>query len=544
MKKYFLFLLLITSNLFAQDFSGGIKYGIRQIYDYSGNSLQSKLITVPERVDGKNDFQNSVFDSYNPYASYLRWSFIDTVAINDYIMISADGLYGIVSWNLNSKRVSLYGNNNNTPVWEYTTPAAGWFSPVAISDTAGCIAVSSYHNILLFTRQSNVPFFNFDLTTLPDTGIAGAIDITGNGKFIIASSNRTDSSSIFCFNTGSSIPVWKVKVPTQYYIEGINISGNDSVVIISNINTFWVFNTFTGILRYQGTTPFNNQTTQGISGDGSVIAIVDHNGYLRTFQWNGITYNLLWQHQEPPGTYYNWMTSVDISYDGEFIACGTLNFLSSSTFDGKVKLFNSTNSTPIWTYTGLGDLVTAVAFSKNAKFLTAASWGDIANTRDDFVAFKIPGFQPVPIYSYNTPGSLYTCSISDDGTSVITGGKGVHARIAGNGGELYNIFIDTSSGSSGVNNNNSVPLSFKLYQNYPNPFNNQTRIEFDIPKSGFYKISVFDILGREVKVLVNNNYKEGNYSVLFNCENLSSGIYYYKITSDKFIDVKRMVFLK
>ncbi|HEY5122191.1 MAG TPA: T9SS type A sorting domain-containing protein [Ignavibacteria bacterium] len=544
MKKYLLFLLLITSNLFSQDLSGNIKYGIRQIYDFSGNSLQSKLITIPERIDGKTDFQNSVFDFYNPNASYLRWSFMDPVAINDYIMMSANGQYGVVSWGLNSKRISLYGNGNNTPIWEYTTSNEGWFSPVAISDTAGYIAVSAYHNILLFTRQNNVPVFNFDLTTLSDTGIAGAIDITSNGKFFICSSNRTDSSSIFGFNTGSSIPVWKVKVQTQYYIEGINISGNDSVVVISNINTFWVFNTFTGILRYQGTTPFNNQTTQGISGDGSVIAIVDHHGYLRTFQWNGSTYNLLWQHQEPPGVYYNWMTSVDVSYDGTLISCGTLNFLTASTFDGKVKLFNTTNSTPIWTYAGLGDLVTAVAFSKNAKILTAASWGDIANANNDFVAFKVPGFQSTPIYTYNTPGSLYTCSISGDGSSVITGGKGVHARVAGNGGELYNIFIDTTSGASGVNNNNSVPLSFKLYQNYPNPFNNQTRIEFDIPKSGFYKISVFDILGREVKELVNDNYKEGNYSVLFNGENFSSGIYYYKISSDKFIDVKRMLLVK
>ncbi|HEY5534114.1 MAG TPA: T9SS type A sorting domain-containing protein [Ignavibacteria bacterium] len=542
MKMYLLLLLLITSNLFSQDLSGENRYGTRQIYNFSGNSLQSKLITIPERVDGKNDFQNSVFDFYNPYASYLKWSFTDPFAINDYLMISANGLYGIVGWDLNSKRVSLYGNDNSTPIWEYTIPSQTWYSYVAISDTAGYIAVSAYQNILMFTRQSNVPVFNFDLTTIKDTGTAGPIDIIRNGNFIVSCANRSDSSTIFGFSKDSNISVWKCRVPTA--IQGVRISGNDSLVIVNTYSAFWVFNTFTGNLIFQGTIPYGTQMKQGISGNGNLIAIIDYHGYLRTFQWNGSTYTQLWQHQELPGTYYNWMSSVDISYDGAFIACGTLNFIDANTVDGKVKLFSSTNSTPVWTYSGLGDEVSAVAFSKNAKILTAASWGDLASTRDDFVAFRVPGNQITPIYSYNTPGSLFDCSISDDGISVITGGKKVHARAYGNGGELYNIFIDTTSGSSGIINGNTIPLSFKLYQNYPNPFNNQTRIEFDIPKSGFYKISVFDILGREVKVLINGNYKEGNYSVLFNGENLSSGIYYYKITSDIFNDVKRMVFIK
>jgi len=139
---------------------------------------------------------------------------------------------------------------------------------------------------------------------------------------------------------------------------------------------------------------------------------------------------------------------------------------------------------------------------------------------------------------------LFDCSISDDGTTVITGGKKVHARAFGYGGELYNIFIDTTSGASGVNNGNTIPLSFKLYQNYPNPFNNQTKIEYDVPKSGFYKIAVHDLLGREVQVLQNSYLKGGNYSVLFNAENLASGIYIYKISSDKFNDMKRMVYVK
>jgi hypothetical protein len=238
------------------------------------------------------------------------------------------------------------------------------------------------------------------------------------------------------------------------------------------------------------------------------------------------------------------MTAVDISYDGQYIACGTLNFVSSTETDGKIKLFHSSNATPIWTIPGLGDEVQAVAISKNSKILIGSSWGDLNSAHDDFEVFRIADMTPVPIFSINSPGSFFDCTVSDDGTSAIAGGKKVHARAFGNGGELYNVFIDTAGNTSGITNNNTVPQSFKLYQNYPNPFNNQTRIEYDVPKSGFYKIAVYDLLGREVQVLQNSYLKAGNYSVLFDANNLASGIYMYKISSDKFNDMKRMVYVK
>jgi hypothetical protein len=521
----------------------GIKYGTRQIYDFSGNSLQSKLITIPERVDGKNDLQNSVFDFYNPNASYLRWSFIDPIAIADFTKISGNGLYNIDAWDLNSKRISLYGNANSTPLWEYTSvPSQTWYNYLAISDTAGYIAAGIYQNIFIFNRQSNVPIFNFDLTVLPDTGTAGPLGITSKGNFIVACANRNDTSTIFGFSKDTNVSVWKYRVPTT--IQGVKISGNDSLVIVNTYGQVWVFKTYTGQLIFQTPNTAGTQMAQGISGNGNLIALINYQGYLRVFQWNGSTYNFLWLHQEQPGTYYNWMTAVDISYDGQYIVCGTLNFVSSTETDGKIKLFHSTSSTPIWTFPSLGDEVQAVAISKNSKILVGGSWGDLNNIKDDFEVFKIPDMQPVPIFSINSPGSFFDCTVSNDGTSAIAGGKKVHARAFGYGGELYNIFIDTTSGASGINNDNTIPLSFKLYQNYPNPFNNQTRIEYDVPKSGFYKIAVHDLLGREVQVLQNSYLKGGNYSVLFNAENLASGIYIYKISSDKFNDMKRMVYVK
>jgi hypothetical protein len=97
-------------------------------------------------------------------------------------------------------------------------------------------------------------------------------------------------------------------------------------------------------------------------------------------------------------------------------------------------------------------------------------------------------------------------------------------------------------GISGISS--SVPDKFKLYQNYPNPFNPYTTIEFDIIKRGNVRIVLYDILGKEVKTIVNEVVEPGKYRVTYSAENLASGLYFYKMTSGDFTDVKRMVIMK
>jgi hypothetical protein len=83
-----------------------------------------------------------------------------------------------------------------------------------------------------------------------------------------------------------------------------------------------------------------------------------------------------------------------------------------------------------------------------------------------------------------------------------------------------------------------------LHQNYPNPFNPSTVISWQLPVSSHIQLKVFDILGREVATIVNKNQKPGNYKFEYDGSKLSSGVYYYQIKSDKFIETKKMVILK
>jgi len=97
----------------------------------------------------------------------------------------------------------------------------------------------------------------------------------------------------------------------------------------------------------------------------------------------------------------------------------------------------------------------------------------------------------------------------------------------------------------GISDNTStMPEGFELYQNYPNPFNPVTHLEFGISDLGFVTLKVYDMLGKEVKTLVNENLKAGRYKFEFDGNNLPSGIYFYKIESGNFISTKKMMLIK
>jgi hypothetical protein len=103
-------------------------------------------------------------------------------------------------------------------------------------------------------------------------------------------------------------------------------------------------------------------------------------------------------------------------------------------------------------------------------------------------------------------------------------------------------------GSKDESKNNLIPTTYNLYQNYPNPFNPTTKIAYDIPRDAKVKLVIYDILGREVKMLVNNEFKTaGKYITEFNGSYLASGIYFARILVNEgkeFVAVKKLVLLK
>ena len=106
-------------------------------------------------------------------------------------------------------------------------------------------------------------------------------------------------------------------------------------------------------------------------------------------------------------------------------------------------------------------------------------------------------------------------------------------------------YIQSSPGPSvGIKKNHTYVDDFRLYQNYPNPFNPTTNIRFDLKKTSHVKLIVYDIIGREVALLINEKLSYGGYTVDWLVKGHPSGVYFYKLITDKYVDVKKMVLIK
>jgi subtilisin-like proprotein convertase family protein len=136
------------------------------------------------------------------------------------------------------------------------------------------------------------------------------------------------------------------------------------------------------------------------------------------------------------------------------------------------------------------------------------------------------------IFGGDNPFGIWRLKINDDAS--------------GDTGMVYAWGIQLNSNSlvSTGEINSNIPAKYELFQNYPNPFNPETSIKFHLPQSGAVKLKVFDILGKEVAVLLSEVKQAGAYEVKFNGAGLSSGVYFYKLETEMFTDVKRMLLVK
>jgi hypothetical protein len=91
---------------------------------------------------------------------------------------------------------------------------------------------------------------------------------------------------------------------------------------------------------------------------------------------------------------------------------------------------------------------------------------------------------------------------------------------------------------------NNIVTEYNLYQNHPNPFNPITNITFDVLVEGLVSLKVYNLLGQELRTLVNEKYPMGRYEVLFDGTNMPSGIYFYTMTIDGFTDTKKMLLMQ
>jgi hypothetical protein len=267
------------------------------------------------------------------------------------------------------------------------------------------------------------------------------------------------------------------------------------------------------------------------------------------------TTELKWEDTEPVG-YYPWGTGDTIVVTFDAYPGGTLDSLrvalrrAGSIAGGVYQLANSASH--------LGtllarDTATITTTSPNPYPVPYENWTTVnlkANNISTSQAFAVAFFgtpdSTVPgVMITRVPGSSayhnFTYLKASDAAPSAAGwyylGDGTNIS-------LYLIRAYVSFVTGVTKELSPVPMAFRLDQNYPNPFNPSTEISYDIPKVSRVRLSVYDILGRQVAVLVDKRQNQGHYTVSFDAAGLPTGVYFYRLSTDRNSSVKKMVVIK
>ncbi len=174
------------------------------------------------------------------------------------------------------------------------------------------------------------------------------------------------------------------------------------------------------------------------------------------------------------------------------------------------------------------------------SYVAALSWGNGTIVGYGTIKYNASGVQQW-VQTYYGPGdTAMVFSIAVDGSAnvYVTGSSdGI--------GTGYDYATIKYSQSIGIQNISSeIPSTYSLSQNYPNPFNPSTNIKFELPKSNYVTLKIYDALGREIETLVNEKLAPGTYEVDWNGSNYPSGVYFYRLMTDNFNETKKMLMIK
>ncbi len=144
--------------------------------------------------------------------------------------------------------------------------------------------------------------------------------------------------------------------------------------------------------------------------------------------------------------------------------------------------------------------------------------------------------------TFDGGSSFIETQIPNSSESVLYYDRATIFAVQGNGVYKSNFTYNNPIGIEKISS--TVPVNFSLSQNYPNPFNPETNIQFEIPKSSSVKLTIYNLIGKEIVTLINEELNPGIYKTNWNAENYPSGVYFYKLETENFSLSKKMILLK
>jgi photosystem II stability/assembly factor-like uncharacterized protein len=399
----------------------------------------------------------------------------------------------------------LYGNNMKS-----TDGGASWTNLVAGENT---YVFSSYF------LNVNTGFASMTAGSMLKTTNGG---LNWSSQLTPAAGNNIVGVHFVDANTGYAVPVFA----TDEYLKTTN-AGTDWFIVNPGINASFAdmkfVNANTGILisqsnTYRTTNAGNNWTF--IDSVGSTLLKIDFvnssTGYVSTYN--------------SPNTYFRKTTNGGANWTllPGFIPSTYLQvykfFDANTGYAAGTNMYKTTDGGNSWVSGGAtGVSAQAMHVFDANTILVGGVFGYLKKSTDGGTTFT-----NIPFISNN---GITTMSFVNAATGWIMGEGGMIIR------------------TDDILTNNTVtetqiPKEYMLSQNYPNPFNPATKISFEMPKSGLVSLKIYDVLGREVAAVINEYRQAGKYTIDFNASSLSSGVYFYKLNTDGFSDIKKMLLIK
>jgi PKD repeat protein len=456
------------------------------------------------------DYKTSKFYSLSVDSGSVKWSLTsDMFPGNTGICFADDGDPIIFSKRLNRK--------TGVPKWTYN-----YIIPVG-PDGGFVVNGNTYYHWTgsivtpkkLIAVDVNTGLLKYQSADLPGDGDQENDLVIGpDGTIYIA----RDGGALYAFTDNGTGFTQKWSMSPAVLVKSF---GHDNVLYCANVN----YGSTNGkLMRVNGTTgTVIDSVSSNIPGvyvtvgyDSTVYVATGEAANGRYFAFTPDLLTVKWQVSVP----YNYYSGCPLGKEGVFITAGSGTALTAY----KPTL----NRKPAADFRSSGrDIVansqTVSFFDQSSYAPTSWQWtfdGGTPNTSASQnpanIQYPVSGIYQVKLIATNSFGS-----------DTIIRTKYVHATPL-----------------IGIGNNEITLKEYKLEQNYPNPFNPTTSIKYSIAKSGFVTLKVYDITGRLVQTLVNDNLLSGTYEVTFNEENLTSGIYFYKLITKDFTETKRMLLIK
>lgn len=328
--------------------------------------------------------------------------------------------------------------------------------------------------------------------------------------------NPTAVSATFTVNSGNSLDGWKFwKYPPAYFQNYYSVTIN-------------IFNLPSG----------SNWALYTANNSGVIDPIItNQSGTSYTFTFavsatngnypNGSAYYFRLVPQGIPTTIWAQSPAFCIS---------TLPVLSTFNINPYPTIFVGQSATINWGITGGVPGLPDGGWTGNIRL----QWYQNNNALQNLATVPVSNHS----YTFTVPSSIPGATIP--GCNFKIGGAN-----APTGTTIPDGFVSAFTGEFCIQNpsgivkiSSDVPTNYNLHQNKPNPFNPTTNIRYEIKENSFVKLVVYDILGKEVQTLVNEIQSFGIYETTFNAASLPSGVYYYKLFAEDFVEVKSMILLK